>query len=203
MRTHRRALFALAISVLLASCGTSAPPDNSSTNSDKTAAPISLSDTTTAPNPVPLCRDRYRSRITTTLASDIALALGVPADSSRFERMRILTAHKHFEVYWCRKWEQQKLLDSSGRRIGGLTEWQASELRLAIPAASTNSAPIQPVEPQPLPNPSPPPDVTNIFPDGTSAECADGTFSYSQHRRGTCSYHGGVSIWNPAADIPD
>ncbi len=30
---------------------------------------------------------------------------------------------------------------------------------------------------------------------GASAKCRDGTLSYSQNRRGTCSHHGGVSIW--------
>jgi hypothetical protein len=24
---------------------------------------------------------------------------------------------------------------------------------------------------------------------------SDGTLSYSQHHRGTCSYHGGVAVW--------
>lgn len=28
-----------------------------------------------------------------------------------------------------------------------------------------------------------------------SALCRDGTYSYSQHRRGTCSWHGGVAVW--------
>jgi hypothetical protein len=28
-----------------------------------------------------------------------------------------------------------------------------------------------------------------------SARCADGTLSYSAHRRGTCSHHGGVAEW--------
>jgi chaperone required for assembly of F1-ATPase len=32
-------------------------------------------------------------------------------------------------------------------------------------------------------------------PAGATAQCADGTFSFSQHRRGTCSYHGGVGHW--------
>lgn len=32
-------------------------------------------------------------------------------------------------------------------------------------------------------------------PEGASAQCADGTYSFSQHRRGTCSHHGGVSRW--------
>ncbi|WP_246281870.1 DUF3761 domain-containing protein [Fodinicola acaciae] len=25
--------------------------------------------------------------------------------------------------------------------------------------------------------------------------CRDGTYSYSQHRRGTCSHHHGVATW--------
>jgi hypothetical protein len=32
-------------------------------------------------------------------------------------------------------------------------------------------------------------------PAGASAQCADGTYSYSQNRRGTCSHHGGVARW--------
>lgn len=32
-------------------------------------------------------------------------------------------------------------------------------------------------------------------PDGATATCRDGTYSYSQHRSGTCSHHGGVEDW--------
>jgi hypothetical protein len=32
-------------------------------------------------------------------------------------------------------------------------------------------------------------------PAGATAECRDGTYSYSAHRRGTCSHHGGVKRW--------
>lgn len=32
-------------------------------------------------------------------------------------------------------------------------------------------------------------------PAGASAKCRDGTYSYSQSRRGTCSHHGGVAVW--------
>ena len=32
-------------------------------------------------------------------------------------------------------------------------------------------------------------------PAGASAECRDGTYSFSQHRSGTCSHHGGVAEW--------
>lgn len=32
-------------------------------------------------------------------------------------------------------------------------------------------------------------------PSGATAKCRDGTYSYSQSRRGTCSHHGGVAQW--------
>lgn len=33
------------------------------------------------------------------------------------------------------------------------------------------------------------------IPSGATAQCRDGTFSFSQHRSGTCSRHGGVASW--------
>lgn len=30
---------------------------------------------------------------------------------------------------------------------------------------------------------------------GPTAQCKDGTYSYSQHHQGTCSHHGGVAVW--------
>lgn len=32
-------------------------------------------------------------------------------------------------------------------------------------------------------------------PAGATAQCADGTYSFSTHRQGTCSHHGGVAKW--------
>jgi hypothetical protein len=34
-------------------------------------------------------------------------------------------------------------------------------------------------------------------PAGATAQCTDGTYSFSQHHSGTCSSHGGVSKWLP------
>lgn len=34
-------------------------------------------------------------------------------------------------------------------------------------------------------------------PPGSSAQCRDGTYSFSKHRQGTCSWHGGVARWLP------
>jgi hypothetical protein len=35
----------------------------------------------------------------------------------------------------------------------------------------------------------------NRPPAGATAQCRDGTYSFSQSRRGTCSHHGGVARW--------
>ena len=32
-------------------------------------------------------------------------------------------------------------------------------------------------------------------PTGATAQCRDGTWSFSRHRSGTCSRHGGVATW--------
>jgi len=39
------------------------------------------------------------------------------------------------------------------------------------------------------------PVFSNTKPEGATAKCADGSYSFSEHRRGTCSYHGGVVTW--------
>ncbi|WP_369801441.1 DUF3761 domain-containing protein [Novosphingobium sp. Fuku2-ISO-50] len=35
----------------------------------------------------------------------------------------------------------------------------------------------------------------NHRPAGATAHCVDGSWSFSQHARGTCSHHGGVGGW--------
>lgn len=39
------------------------------------------------------------------------------------------------------------------------------------------------------------PTYYKVAPSGASAECRDGTYSFSRSRRGTCSHHGGVKRW--------
>lgn len=39
------------------------------------------------------------------------------------------------------------------------------------------------------------PTYYNSRPPGATALCRDGTYSFSQSRRGTCSHHGGVARW--------
>ena len=39
------------------------------------------------------------------------------------------------------------------------------------------------------------PAYSNTVPTGATARCRDGSYSFSQHRQGTCSHHGGVAEW--------
>jgi hypothetical protein len=39
------------------------------------------------------------------------------------------------------------------------------------------------------------PAYSATVPSGATARCGDGTYSFSQHRSGTCSHHGGVATW--------
>jgi Protein of unknown function (DUF3761)/Bacterial SH3 domain len=41
----------------------------------------------------------------------------------------------------------------------------------------------------------PSPVFSDSRPAGATARCRDGSYSFSQHRRGTCSHHGGVAVW--------
>lgn len=41
----------------------------------------------------------------------------------------------------------------------------------------------------------PSPRHSKSVPAGASAQCGDGTYSFSRNRRGTCSRHGGVARW--------
>jgi len=39
------------------------------------------------------------------------------------------------------------------------------------------------------------PNKASSRPAEATAKCRDGTWSFSQHHRGTCSHHGGVESW--------
>lgn len=40
------------------------------------------------------------------------------------------------------------------------------------------------------------PAQSDVVPDGATARCNDGRYSYSQNRQGTCSQQGGVDVWD-------
>ena len=66
------------------------------------------------------------------------------------------------------------------------SDWSASQTTLSNNRHYTN------VDGQTVHSPA---YSSNGIPAGATAQCADGTYSFSQHRRGTCSHHGGVAKW--------
>lgn len=75
-----------------------------------------------------------------------------------------------------------------------------------VPAPTTATAKqAQPIDPAPAcggddyinsdGNCVPRPTHAASAPPGATAQCVDGSYSFSQHRQGTCSHHGGVARW--------
>ena len=80
---------------------------------------------------------------------------------------------------------------ASGRLAGYVLEEYLSSTPTAPPQRAgpgyRNSRGEWVPSPTRTPNTSPPP--------GASAQCRDGTYSFSRSRSGTCSHHGGVARW--------
>jgi Protein of unknown function (DUF3761) len=68
---------------------------------------------------------------------------------------------------------------------------------IAVSATAPAPSPAMPApaaRPQPAPRQAPTVSKSQA-PSGATAQCRDGTYSYSAHRSGTCSHHGGVATW--------
>lgn len=83
---------------------------------------------------------------------------------------------------------------------GGVAAAPAPRTRATAPAPATTpryTPPSPPITYQPRQKPARPAPApsTSSAPNGATAQCRDGTYSYSAHRRGTCSHHGGVATW--------
>ncbi len=62
----------------------------------------------------------------------------------------------------------------------------------SVSGSSCRSGSYRNVDGDCIPGPSSDP---GLLPGGPTAICRDGTNSYSQHRSGTCSHHGGMARW--------
>jgi hypothetical protein len=71
---------------------------------------------------------------------------------------------------------------TAGTTVTTTTTTTTTTLPPPPPPPPTTAAPAPPPAPAPAPGP----------PTGATAICNDGSYSFSQHRRGTCSSHGGV-----------
>lgn len=92
-------------------------------------------------------------------------------------------------------------LDSSPDALAKLAKDKVPELVIDAIAGSNCKQPPNPPRPKPPTYQNsngqqvPRPEAAPAPPAGASAQCRDGTYSFSQHRRGTCSHHGGVARW--------
>jgi hypothetical protein len=77
----------------------------------------------------------------------------------------------------------------------GAASTASSTMPARMPTPTSTS--IIPVPVVPVVVPTPPTSTTTqgSVPVGATAQCDDGTYSYSESHRGTCSRHGGVAQW--------
>lgn len=73
----------------------------------------------------------------------------------------------------------------------------ARYLTASVPAATASAVAQEPVRyyTNSYGNTVQRPTHYNTTPQGATALCRDGSYSFSQHRKGTCSGHGGVARW--------
>ena len=80
--------------------------------------------------------------------------------------------------------------DRGRARVGGAY----SNEYVYRPARALRSDPPSTAEPKPT-RKRPSAEEAEVSHAGATARCGDGSLSYSAHRRGTCSHHGGVAVW--------
>lgn len=133
----------------------------------------------------------------------IALAQRVPnpspAEQSRFEPART----QQMRELVCREQAERDMAKPVQTPSGATRAWEferAQRIKLCLAkAAEPNEAELQTHRHYKAKNGlgvhSPAKSTHDHVPAGASARCRDGSYSFSQHRRGTCSHHGGVAIW--------
>jgi hypothetical protein len=117
---------------------------------------------------------RLKLLVTTALAcllllSAISLPLQGQAQPGRYKASRLLTVSAHASL------QRHRARRAAARRS-----------RAVITGRSYIN-----VDGERVPSPR----HSRSVPAGATAQCGDGTYSFSRHRRGTCSRHGGVARW--------
>lgn len=111
-----------------------------------------------------------------------------PTFTPTTKRVALLPRGAQVRVILC----QDQACNVQFRRLQG---YVARELLRATPATS----PVDPgrgyINSRGQWIPSPAQTIDGEAPDGATAHCRDGSYSFSQSRRGTCSWHGGVLEW--------
>jgi hypothetical protein len=100
-----------------------------------------------------------------------------------------------FENYLHRAVCAHRLLLADAQRQMAV-HWIAAAQQVGIAAGAQGStAPTATTGPVTTTSPSTSPTSSGPDPSGATARCRDGSYSFSRHRSGTCSGHGGVDRW--------
>ena len=79
------------------------------------------------------------------------------------------------------------------------TKANPTDTKPGTPAASSRATSVEKSKPRSYTNRAgqrvQSPTKSSTVPKGATAQCRDGSYSFSQSRRGTCSHHGGVGRW--------
>jgi hypothetical protein len=91
------------------------------------------------------------------------------------------------------KFDDPEVFEGQEIEVTGTISEYAGKPQIIItePGQFSNSEPVK-ADQKPEKMKSKKPDK---YPPGATARCRDGWISFSRHRRGTCSHHGGVEIW--------
>ena len=204
-----RPLAVLLSLVMLAGCGTiandqsAAPAPTIAATSDRTVA---VAVATRSPTPTTVA---VRFAAVDDAAVDTVTPVPIPAkllnDCLQYVELAAFLGDHDAQVMWN---ESSQNEDTQRARCAAIGQSDSSALavmssRLAqlqheISAATATTRPPpaprpaapSPARPTPTLAPAPEPDNS-----GATAVCRDGTLSYSAHRQGTCSHHGGVGRW--------
>ena len=93
--------------------------------------------------------------------------------------------------------EQSKQVDDSAPKIENIEATETYDLQIDLSETQLQSSGLSNdnyyinVDVNTVHSPAYAPSI----PAGATAKCRDGTYSFSQHRSGTCSHHGGVLTW--------
>jgi Protein of unknown function (DUF3761) len=114
--------------------------------------------------------------------------LRVSPDFAKAKRVALLPRGAQVRIISC----QEQACNVEFRRLQG---YVLRELLRATPATNAVDPGRGYINSRGEWIPSPTQTIDGLAPDGATARCRDGTYSFSQSARGTCSWHGGVDEW--------
>ncbi len=125
------------------------------------------------------------SALPATTTSNANLRVG-PSTSSKI--LKVIPEATNLNAGSCSSWCAVTYGGQTGYISKSTLNFKSSAAPVGMPASSGN---YTNVDGQQIQRPV----MSDSVPAGASARCRDGSYSFSAHRSGTCSHHGGVNRW--------